>query len=235
MASLPAGTPSVIFIEDEALLLGLLSEYFSRSGSFVVSGSFTNGTDGLRQICLTPPDLVVLDLQLGDTNGLAIMQQIRERVAMAPRVVVLSSSINPLVVKQLFRLGVKGILQKGISAGEVLSACRRVMQGGVCFDLAEGDMAELSAAPFAKEDPTLTARETEILDLVVRGRRSKDIAEVLGLSARTVDKHRENLMRKLGVHDASGLVRYAAQQGLIPAGFSAPGEAAQKDDQVAFG
>jgi DNA-binding NarL/FixJ family response regulator len=123
-----------------------------------------------------------------------------------------------MMVKQLLRLGVQGILQKGISAREVLSACQRVMRGCLCLDLAEGDMAELSSAPLAENRPGLTSRETEILDLVARGKRSKEIAAVLGISVRTVDKHRENVMRKLGVHDVAGLVRYAAAQGLFRAG-----------------
>jgi DNA-binding NarL/FixJ family response regulator len=212
--------PSVVFIEDEILLLGLLSEYFIKSGSFTVAGAFSLGADALRKICTNAPDLVVLDLQLPDANGLTIVQQIKERVARPPQIVVLSSSTNPLVVKQLLRLGVRGILQKGISAGEVLAACQRVMRGGICLELADGDMVELAAAPFSSGEPMITGRETEILDLVVRGKRSKEIADTLGLSVRTVDKHRENLMRKVGAHDVGGLVRYAAQHGLIPSGIA---------------
>lgn len=207
--------PSIVFVEDEILLLGLLSEYFAKSGQFVVKGAYNSGAQAVQAICVAPPDLVVLDLQLPDMNGMTIVQQIFERLPKAPKIVVLSGSTNPLVVKQLLKFGVRGILQKGVSAAEVLSSCQRVLRGGICLELKEGDMLELSAAPFAESGPCLTSRETEILDLVARGRRSKEVAEVLGLSVRTVDKHRENLMRKLGVHDVSGLVRYAAMEGLI--------------------
>lgn len=221
MAKSVNSPPSVVFIEDEVLLLGLLSEYFIKSGAFTVVGAFSVGSEAVQKICASSPDLVVLDLQLPDVNGLTIVQQIKERVAKPPQLIVLSSSTNPLVVKQLLRLGVRGILQKGISAGEVLAACQRVMRGGICLELAEGDMMELTAAPFSAGEPLITGRETEVLDLVVRGKRSKEIADTLGLSVRTVDKHRENLMRKVGVHDVGGLVRYAAQQGLIPSGIAA--------------
>lgn len=213
-----AKLPKIAFIEDEALLLGLLAEYFGKSGSFAVAGAYRDGSEAVLRICENPPDVVLLDLQLQDMNGLSIVQRLQERLTNPPRIVVLSSSTNPLVVKQLLRLGVRAILQKGISAAEVLSACQRVMRGGICLELAEGDMVDLAGAPFAEQGPTLTARETEVLDLVARGRRSKEIADTLGLSARTVDKHRENLMRKLGVNDVAGLVRYAASQGLIASG-----------------
>jgi DNA-binding NarL/FixJ family response regulator len=138
-----------------------------------------------------------------------------ERHRNPPKFLVLTSNANPLIVKQLLRMGVKGILQKGVSAGEVLSACQRVMRGGICLELSEGNMFDLAAAPLSDTTPALTPRETEVLDLVASGKRSKEVADVLGLSARTVDKHRENLMRKLGVNDVSGLVRYAARNGLI--------------------
>ncbi len=207
--------PSIVFVEDEILLLGLLSEYFIHSGVFQVTGTFTRGSEALRHICVKPPTLVVLDLQLPDLNGLTIVQQMKERLEHPPLVLVLSSSTNPLVIKQLLRLGVRGILQKGISASEVLSACQRVIRGGICVELADGDMLELAAAPFSSGEPSLTSRETEVLDLVARGKRSKEVADALGLSVRTVDKHRENLMRKLGVHDVSGLMRYAVKQGVI--------------------
>lgn len=215
--------PRIVFVEDEILLLGLLGEYFSKSGHFVVAGAFSNGTEAIERICAAPPDLVVLDLQLPDINGLSVVQALRDRLAIMPKIVVLSSSINPLVVKQLMRAGAKGILQKGISAAEVLSACQRIYWGGVCLQLSEGDMLDLASAPTTGSDSELTVRETEVLELVVRGRRSKEVADALNLSVRTVDKHRENIMRKLGVHDVSGLVRYGARCGLIPAGAAVDG------------
>lgn len=205
----------VAIIEDEALLLGLLTEFFTRSGRFQVVGAFISGTEAVAKICLAPPDLIVMDMQLPDMNGLTVIQAIRERVSVAPKILVLSNNTNPLLINQLIRSGVRGILQKGVAATELLSACERILRGGLCLNLPEGDLADLAMAPISDSAPALTAREVEILDLVVRGRRSKDIADVLNLSARTIDKHRENLMKKLGVNDTAGLVRYAAKTGLL--------------------
>lgn len=190
-------------------------------------GAYSNGQEALDAICKQPPDLVVMDLQLPDTNGLLIAQKIHEAFAKPPLLIVLSSNMNPLVVKQLLRLGVRGILQKGMSAAELLAACQQVMRGGVCLNLSEVYMQDLIGGAQATDHVAeLTSRETQILDLVARGRRSKEIADALGLSVRTVDKHRENLMRKLGVNDVGGLVRYAARCGMIPndAGTSPPSE-----------
>jgi len=225
----------VAIIEDETLLLGLLTEFFSRSGRFLVVGAFSNGSAAVTKICLMPPDLIVMDLQLPDMNGLTVIQAIRERVSVMPKILVLSNNTNPLLIKQLIKSGVRGILQKGVAASELLSACERVLLGGLCLNLPDGDLADLAMAPISDSAPALTAREIEILDLVVRGRRSKEIAAVLNLSARTVDKHRENLMKKLGINDTAGLVRYAAKTGMLTtvgSGSSAPMESASIQSPV---
>jgi DNA-binding NarL/FixJ family response regulator len=205
----------VVFVEDEALLRGLLVEFFHRSGLFEVVGAYGDGTEAIAQIGLSRPDIVVLDLQLPGMHGRSVVESVN-RLSRPPKVLVLSSSTNPLLVRELLKMGVGGILQKGISAGYVLAAAERVLSGGICLELPEGDLRDLALAPFSARNPGLTSREVEILDLVARGKRSKEIASLLGLSVRTVEKHRENLMRKLGVKDMGGLMRYAAQNGLIP-------------------
>lgn len=211
----PTALARVAIIEDEVLLLGLLTEFFGRSGRFQVVGAFPSGAEAIAQISMSPPDLIILDMQLPDMNGLTIIQAIRERVSILPKIVVLSNNTNPLLIKQLMRAGVRGILQKGVAAAELLAACDRILKGGLCLNLPEGDLADLAMAPLSDSTPQLTTREIEILDLVVRGQRSKEIAGTLNLSARTVEKHRENLMKKLGAHDTASLVRYAAKTGLL--------------------
>lgn len=215
----PIPLPRVAVIEDELLLLGLLTEFFRKSGRFQVSGAFGSGAEAVEKICQCPPELVVMDLQLPDMSGLTVVQSIHARLGTPPKFLVLSNSTNPLVIKQLMRLGVRGILQKGVSATEVLAACERVLHGMVFLNLPEGNLAELAGAPLSATNPALTTREMEILDLVVHGRRSKEIADALGLSTRTVEKHRENFMKKLGVNNVGGLVRYAAKNGLLTVGM----------------
>lgn len=210
--------PKIALIEDEVLLLGLLTEFFVKTGRYKVCGSYASGELAVKGIVETPPELVVMDLQLPDMNGLTVIQSIRDRMTNPPKFLVLSNNTNPLLIKQLMKVGVRGILQKGMAAAEVLAACERVLRGGLCLNLPDGDLADLAMAPISVASPELTGREVEILDLVVRGKRSKEIAEVLGLSARTVEKHRENLMKKLGEHDTAGLVRYAAKSGLLVRG-----------------
>jgi DNA-binding NarL/FixJ family response regulator len=205
----------VVFVEDEALLRGLLVEFFHRSGLFEVAGAYGDGTEAIAQIGRLRPDIVVLDLQLPGMHGRSVVEAVN-RLTKPPKILVLSSSTNPLLVRELLKMGVNGILQKGISAGHVLAAAERVLSGGICLELPEGDLRDLALAPFSAGNASLTSREVEILDLVARGQRSKEIASLLGLSVRTIDKHRENLMRKLGVNDMGGLIRYAAQNGMIP-------------------
>jgi DNA-binding NarL/FixJ family response regulator len=226
----PNSLPKVAIVEDELLLLGLLTEFFTKSGRFQIVGAYASGVEAVEKVCAMPPDLVVMDLQMPDMNGLTLIQTIRARLTVAPKFFVLSNNTNPLLIKQLMRSGVRGILQKGVAATEVLAACERVLRGAVCLNLPEGDMIELAGASFSESDPSLTTREIEILDLVVRGRRSKAIADTLGLSVRTIEKHRENLMKKLGVHDVGGLVRYAAKTGMLINGGGLSG--GQRDDSA---
>ena len=207
--------PRVVFVEDEALLRELLVEFFHRSGLFEVVGAFGDGTEAIAQIGRLSPNILILDLQLHGMHGRSVVEAVN-RYSSPPKVLVLSSCTNPLLIRELLKMGVRGILQKGISAANVLSAAERVLRGGLCLELPAGDLHDLALAPFTAENTRLTSREVEVLELVARGKRSKEIASLLGLSVRTVDKHRENLMRKLGVNDMGGLMRYAAQNGLIP-------------------
>jgi len=207
--------PKIVFVEDEALLRGLLAEFFELKGGFKVVGSCGSGAEAIDLVKSQRPDLVLLDLQLPDMHGRTVVDALTRSPA-SPKIVVLSGNFNPMFVRELLKAGVCGILQKGIAASEVMAACQRVLKGGICLDLPAGDLRHLALDTFSENDAHLTSRETEILDLVARGLKSKDIASSLAVSVRTVEKHRENLMHKLGIHDVGGLVRYAAQQGIVP-------------------
>lgn len=210
--------PTLMLVEDESLLRGLLTEFFTKCGLFRVVGSFEAAETALPAIRNQSPDLLLVDLNLGGMSGAALIELVLAERLSIPRVVVLSGSVSSLAVRRLLKSGVRGILPKGISAAELLGACVRVMRGAICIELSDESLLDLAVRSESRDTSyELTSRETEVLNLVVAGRRSKEIASLLGLSVRTVDKHRENLMRKLGVHDLAGLMRYAANIGLLHA------------------
>lgn len=199
----------IVFVEDEVLLRGLLVDYFSRSGCFRVMGDFSDGRSALAGLETLRPDLLVLDLQLPDIHG----SQLVEAVAtfeQRPKMLVLTGATSPMMVRQLLRMGVSGVLRKGLAAEAVLQACLRVMRGAICLELPkeiEKDFQLEADGGSNSALSKLTRREMEIFELISQGLRAKEIAHSLSLSVRTVEKHRENLMRKTGARDNYGLIR----------------------------
>lgn len=204
---------SIVLVDDETLLRELLAEYIKQDDSLEVVGDFGDGAAALVAIAECQPDLVLLDLRMPGMHGEVLQAEI-SRLPHPPKILVLSSDPSPASVRTLLGRGVRGILQKGISAREVLSGIKTVLNGGIALQLSDAVATDQLFENFEHAGVPLSRRETQIAQLVAEGATSKTIAEKLGVSSRTVDKHRENLMRKLGVKDSSGVVRHAVAMGL---------------------
>ena len=128
-------------------------------------------------------------------------------------------------MQRAFESGARGVVYKETSAQEVCRAIRQVHAGKTFFSPAAVPCIEqlrarkAGAAPLGSASVRLTAREWEVLHLIAQGRANKQTAAELGISPKTVDKHREHLMRKLGIHDTAGLTRYAIASGFIQGGM----------------
>jgi DNA-binding NarL/FixJ family response regulator len=171
----------------------------------------------VRRAQAVRPDVVVMDLQLGDTSG---VDATRDLVTALPatRVLVLSASAEQADVLEAVKAGASGYLVKSASAQELADAVTRTAAGDAVFSaglagLLLGEYRRLQAGP---DDgaPRLTERETEVLKLVSRGLSAKAIAERLVLSHRTVENHVQNTLRKLQLHNRVELTRYAIEHGL---------------------
>jgi DNA-binding NarL/FixJ family response regulator len=186
---------------------------------FDVVAAVGEGSQAVRVAAATRPDVVVLDLQLPDLAGVAVIQGLLG--AYPPvRILVLSASGEQQDVLDAVKAGATGYLLKSAGGAEFLEAVHRTAAGDAVFTaglaaLVLGEYRRLAAAPApADEPPRLTDRETEILRLVAKGLSYKRIAEQLTVSHRTVQNHVQNTLQKLQLHNRVELVRYAIDQGL---------------------
>ena len=186
---------------------------------FEVVGEFGDGREAAKHIPALQPDLVLTDLTLPRMSGVEAIREIRKR---SPRTKILALTIHKAeeYVRAALQAGAQGYLLKETSHAELLTAARQVLAGKtyVSPELAAKVLADPGGTPSPGHKTrweTLTGREREILKLIAEGARNKDIAQALFISVKTVEKHRSNLMEKLGVHNAQALTALAIEKGLI--------------------
>jgi len=209
----------VMVVDDHPMWREGVARDLTEAGCTVVATA-ENGKDAITRFPAARPDVVVLDLQIPEPNGVAVTAEL-VRQNPAVRVLILSASGEQHDVLEAVKAGATGYLVKSASRAELIDAVRRVARGDTVFTpglagLVLGEYRRLSDAPAtAKDDtPRLTDRETEVLRLVAKGMSYKQIAERLFLSHRTVQNHVQNTLRKLQLHNRVQLVRYVFEQGL---------------------
>jgi DNA-binding NarL/FixJ family response regulator len=187
---------------------------------FEVVGEAANATDALSLTAELRPDVVVLDISMPDVSGLELAARLRSSGGGA-RVLILSMHNNAEYVLESVRAGAHGYLLKDTAATELRTAIRAVCQGESYFSPPVA--SRLSAAVRGEHDSQpaglaqLTAREREVLHGIAQGRTNKEIATELGISHRTVETHRESLMRKLQIRTVAELTRFALGAGILRA------------------
>jgi DNA-binding NarL/FixJ family response regulator len=207
---------SVVIADDHALLRAGLRALIARDKTLRLVGEASTAQEVLHAVALLDPRLLVMDLAIPGAGG---MEAIRYLKLHHPGVMVLVMTLQAgeEAVHSALKAGVNGYILKDASRDEFLIAIQTVLQGKTYLS------ADISAQGAAGHGPTtgetsydsLTRREREVLKLVAEGHSNKWIAELLSLSAKTVEKHRGNLMRKLGLHNASMLTAYALAKGLV--------------------
>jgi DNA-binding NarL/FixJ family response regulator len=177
-------------------------------------GEATDGVEAVELVTRHDVEVLLLDLGMPRMDG---VEAIRRVVAARPstRVVVRSMHAGPEHVRPALRAGAHGYVVKGAGLGDLVTAIRAVHAGERFLDAAAAAAVREGDAGAPDELAALTAREREVLRLVALGHTNKSIASELELSPKTVDAHRTNLMRKLGIHDAQGLTRLAMRRGLV--------------------
>lgn len=207
----------IYLVDDHAMMRDGLRAVLQASGYRVV-GESADLTLALADLQRLAPALLLLDLHLGERSGLELLTELQRR-RLPTRTIVLSMSAQPRHVAEALRLGASGYVLKGSPSAELIGAIEAVLQGRRHLS---PDVADLAVQGLtARDEPAaldgLSARERQIIELVVRGRSSTEIGTLLHLSPKTVDSYRSRLMGKLGVSDVPALVRLAIRAGLIGA------------------
>lgn len=210
----------VLVADDHAIVREGIRSVLEQGTGFEVVAEASDGEEALRVLRELDVDVLVLDISMPGLSGLDVASQVRQ-VAPATRVLILSVYDHREYVLQAVRSGANGYLLKDSAPGELRAAIRAVHGGEAFFSpvIARqlGDAVRAEEAHREEEDRLgrLTARERDVLLLVVRGRTNKEAAAALGISHRTVESHRENLMKKLGIRTVAELTRFALDSGVL--------------------
>ena len=207
----------IILADDHALIRSGLRTLLVNELGMEVVGEAGNGEEAIRLTRQLAPDIVIMDITMPGLDGIEATRQIVTEMP-SVRVIALSMHANKLFVEDIFKAGASGYLLKACASLELEAAIQTVLKGEVyiCPKIA-------GVVVGARENPDstipsslnlLTAKECEVLRLVVSGKSTKEIAQLLDKSPQTVDASRRQIMQKLGIENLADLVKYAIREGL---------------------
>lgn len=222
---------TVLLADDHAIVRQGLRALLEIEGDFEVVGEAANGLQAVELALALRPAVVVMDLAMPQLNGLEATRRILQQNVPPPKVLILSAHSDDAYIEQVATLGAAdevGYLIKQTSAHLLANAIREINKGNAVYSSAIAKRlcchrqdtpkpaGRFSRAGRARKiEEHLTSREREVLQLVAEGRANKEVAADLGISIKTVEKHRQSVMHKLDVHSTAGLTRYAIAAGII--------------------
>ncbi len=214
----------ILLADDHSIVRsGLRSLFRTTRGEFVVVGEASNGEDAVRLAARLHPDIAIVDISMPKMNGIEATKLIKQRHPDV-KVLILTIHENEEYIYEMIRAGANGYVLKDAEKQEIFTAVRTVASSEPFFSPSVSKLIIQKIAKKGDEQPRaansnlrLTKREEEVLQLVVQGLTSREIAEKLCLSISTINTHRTNLMQKLDIHETAGLVRFAIQEGLTKA------------------
>lgn len=206
----------ILYVDDHEVFHDCVRHMFSQRQDMQILALANNGQSAVRLAGELNPDVVVMDVRLPSLNGIEATRRIMEKNARA-RVLALSGYTDRQTVLAMIKAGARGYVVKEAAFGELIQAIEAVMVGKMYLSPGiTSVMLEELIAPVHGEggNQLLTEREQEVLRLAAEGLSSKEIADRLCISPKTIETHRARIMKKLGIHTFADLVKYAVREGL---------------------
>ena len=209
----------IMVVDDHPVVRRGITMCLAHQPQIEIVGEAGDGREAIRRARELQPDLILMDIDMPQMNGLAVAE-VLQREMPKTKVLVLSMHSNSEYVVRIIQSGARGFVLKEAPAEELVRAIEMVSAGEAYFS---PDVARVALNKYVQgmgggngpETPALTNREREVLLLIADGMSNKEIACQLNVGVRTVETHRERIMRKLDIHSVAGLTRYAISKGLV--------------------
>ena len=207
----------VLVVDDHPVVRKGIRSCLAKEESLEIVGEAGDGREAVRQARALQPDLILMDIDMPQMSGLSVTELLRREL---PKIKVLILSIHSQTdyVLRILQSGARGYVLKNAPLEELIQAIQTVQRGETYFS---ADVARVALNQFVRGSapadgtPRLTNREREVLVQIAEGLSNKEIASLLGVGTRTVETHRERIMRKLDIHNAAGLTKFAIARGLV--------------------
>ena len=207
----------LLLADDHPIVLDGIRSHLRAQPEFEIVGQAANGQEAIQKAKDLVPDVVLMDITMPQMNGLEATSHLRKEVP-GTKVLILTMHDSKEYISQMIRMGARGYLLKDGSPSELVRAIKAVHAGEVVFASSVSKvLAEVMVNGRSRSiepPPTLTCREREVLTHIAEGLLNKQIADKLGIGVRTIETHRERIMRKLEIHTVAGLTKYAIAQGM---------------------
>ncbi len=207
----------ILLADDHPVVRKGLQSCLAKQERLKIVGEAADGDEALKKSIELGPDVVLMDISMPRMNGLAVTEQLRKD-APKVKVLILSMHNNREYVFRIIQSGAHGYVSKEAPPDELLKAIESVFSGEPFFseEIARAALNQLVTSGGKKEPfAQLTTREREVLVLIAEGQSNKEIANKLGIGVRTIETHRERIMRRLNIHSVAGLTKYAIANGMI--------------------
>jgi len=210
----------VLVVDDHTIIRDGICALLALTGDIEVIGEATNGSEALRMVKEFNPDVVIMDIAMPVMGGLEATRRIHKE-SPRTRILVLTQHDDKEYVLPVIESGASGFVSKAAASSELVSAIRAVYRGDSYLTPTVAKLLvvnyQRAAGKQTTQDPydQLTERERDVLKLLVEGHSTKEIADILVITPKTVEGHKTNLMAKLGIHNRIELVKYALRKGII--------------------
>ena len=209
----------VLIVDDHAIVREGICSLLAKRKDIEVVGQAADGKRAIDAVAQFDPDVVLMDIAMPVMNGLEATREIHARFP-STRILILTQHENKEYILSVLHAGAVGYITKSVRANELIGAIRTVHNEGAYLppEITHTVVSAMAETPAAESKSSLlTEREIEVVRLVAEGLSSREIAERLSISVKTVDTHRANILEKVGAHNTAELIKYAIRNGIVNA------------------